>query len=65
MVDICETTTIWLDDRCEPRGTLDWELTMCKHYLGKSNRDLKQARKGLRSSGLREAVSLGLACELV
>jgi hypothetical protein len=24
MVDVCETTTIWLDDRCEPRGTLGW-----------------------------------------
>jgi hypothetical protein len=49
MVDGCETATIWLDDRCEPRGTLGWGWAICKHYLGRSSRDLKQHRKGLRS----------------
>jgi hypothetical protein len=44
MVDVCETTIIWLDDRCEPRGTLGWEWTMCKHYLGRSSRALKQTK---------------------
>jgi hypothetical protein len=39
MVDVCETTTIWLDDKYEPRGTLGWEWTICKHYLGMSSRD--------------------------
>jgi hypothetical protein len=24
MVNDCETTTIWLDDKCEPRDTLGW-----------------------------------------
>jgi hypothetical protein len=42
MVDICETAMIWLDDRCEPRGTLSWEWTMCKHYLGWSSRELNK-----------------------
>jgi hypothetical protein len=28
MVDGCETTTIWLNDKCESRGTLGWEASM-------------------------------------
>jgi hypothetical protein len=65
MVDICETTTIWLDDRHEPRSTLGWEWMMCKHYWRKSSRELKQIRKGLCSPSLQEAVSLGSECNLL
>jgi hypothetical protein len=54
MADICKTTTIWLDDRREPKGTLGWEWMMCKHYLGKSIRVVKQTRKCSCSSSLRE-----------
>jgi hypothetical protein len=28
MVDVCETTMIWLDNKCESRGTLGWEWTI-------------------------------------
>jgi hypothetical protein len=64
MVDICKTAIIWLDDRCKPRGTPGWEGTMCKHYLGKSSRDVKQTRKCVCSSSLREEVHLRLGSDL-
>jgi hypothetical protein len=39
---------------------------MCKHYMGKSNRALKQTREGgLLIISLREALSLGLGCDLL
>jgi hypothetical protein len=38
---------------------------MCKHYLGKSSRDLKQTRKCLCLSSLREAIDLGPESELL
>jgi hypothetical protein len=59
MVDVCETATIWVDDRREPMSTLGWAWMMYKHYLGGSSRDLKQLRKGFRSSHLGEALSVG------
>jgi hypothetical protein len=31
MVDVCKTAMKWLDDTFEPRGTLGWEWTICKH----------------------------------
>jgi hypothetical protein len=65
MVDVCKTTTIWLDDRCNPSGTLGWEWTMCKHYLGKSSRYLKQTRKDFWSSILEKQQALGLGCDLL
>jgi hypothetical protein len=52
MVDVYETDMTWLDDECKPRGTLGWEWTIGKSYLGKSNRDLIQTRKDFQSSVL-------------
>jgi hypothetical protein len=52
MADVCKTTTIWLEDGRELRSTLGWEWTLCKHYLGKSSRNLKPTQKGFRSSVL-------------
>jgi hypothetical protein len=37
----CEPTKMWLKGRCEPRSTLGKEWMICKHYLGKSSKDLK------------------------
>jgi hypothetical protein len=65
MADVYETATIWLDGRRELRGTLSWEWTMCKHYLGKSSRDVKQTRKHSCSSSLREVVDLGPESDLL
>jgi hypothetical protein len=69
MVDVCETTTMWLDDRREPRSTLGWEWTICKHYLGKSSRALKQIQKAsdhqsYRSTKLRARMRLVVATRL-
>jgi hypothetical protein len=46
VVNVCETTMIWLDDRHKPGGTLGWGWMTPKHYLGKSSRALKQRKEG-------------------
>jgi hypothetical protein len=65
MEDVCETATLWLDDTREPRDTLGWERMMCKHYLGKSSRDVKQTRKHSCSSSLREEIDIGPESDLL
>jgi hypothetical protein len=65
MADICESTTIWVDDRRKPRSTLGWAWMMYKHYLGESSKDLQQLRKGFRSSHLGEVLSVGLGHDLL
>jgi hypothetical protein len=65
MVDVCGTTTISVDDRREPSSTLGWARTMYKHYLENSSSDLKQSRKGFRSSYLGEVLSVGSGHDLL
>jgi hypothetical protein len=53
----CEATTIWLDDRHEPSSTLWMEMDEMQR--------VETTRRGLRSSSLREATSLGLGYSLL
>jgi hypothetical protein len=55
----------WVNDRCEPRSTLGWKWMICRQYLGESNENLQQTKKGLRSSNHGEVIGLGLGYDLL
>jgi hypothetical protein len=59
-------TTIRLDDRCEPRSTLGLEVNdMQQALLRKVKQRFETNKEILLITSLREAISLGLRCDLL
>jgi hypothetical protein len=70
MVDACETATILLDDRCEPRGTLGWGVNDVKALFRNIKQGFEISKERLmfikseRSSKLRASMQLVVATRL-
>jgi hypothetical protein len=65
MVDVYKTTTIWLDDKCEPKGYTWLGVNDMQVLLRNVKQGFKTNKKRLPIIGLREAVRFRARCELL